>query len=174
MHVIIDTNVPVVANGKTEQASPICVESCIRTIQEIRQQHILVIDDAWKVLKEYKAKLHSEGQPGVGDAFLKWVLTHRTNPRHCEQVSLTRSPQAEDENDFCAFPDDENLMLFDRSDRKFVALALTHPATPPVYNAVDSDWWNFRHTLENHGVHIEFLCPDEMQRIRNAARADDV
>jgi hypothetical protein len=91
-HVIVDTNVPVVANRKTAQASPTCVASCIRTIQEVRSHRILVIDDAWRILREYIANLRSTGQPGVGDAFLKWVLTNRDNPLHCTQIPLTPAP----------------------------------------------------------------------------------
>jgi len=162
MQVIVDTNVPMVANRKTTQASTKCVQSCIATLEEIYQQRTLVLDDGWRVLREYMHNLCSEGQPGAGDAFLKWVLTNRNNPRHCEQISLTPKPDAEDGNDLCEFPDDKNLAHFDRSDRKFVALALAHPAHPPVYNAVDSDWWLFHQALEVHGVCIEFLCPDAM------------
>jgi hypothetical protein len=104
-HVIVDTNVAVVANKKTAQASPACVMACISTIQEIRKQQILVLDDDWRILREYIANLRSAGQPGVGDAFLKWVLTNRDNPQHCEQVHLTPAPAPADDNDFTAFPD---------------------------------------------------------------------
>ncbi len=162
MHVIVDTNVPVVANGNAEQASPACVAGCVQAIREIYQQHVLVLDDGWRVLREYIANLRSTGQPGVGDEFLQWVLVNRTNRVRCEQVPLTRQPHAEDDNDFCEFPDDEALAHFDRSDRKFVALALAHHAHPPVYNAVDSDWWLFHNALAAHGVGIVFVCPDAL------------
>jgi hypothetical protein len=135
-HVIVDTNVPVVANRKTAQASPTCVASCIRTIQEVRSHRILVIDDAWRILREYIANLRSTGQPGVGDAFLKWVLTNRDNPLHCTQIPLTPAPAPAEDTDFAEFPDDERLAAFDRSDRKFAALAREHAAHPPIYNAV--------------------------------------
>jgi hypothetical protein len=41
-----------------------------------------------------------------------------------------------------------------------VAVALTHPDHPPIYNAVDSDWQIHQQALEKHGIQIEFLCPD--------------
>jgi hypothetical protein len=64
----------------------------------------------------------------VGDAFLKWVLTNRTNPKHCEQVRITQIA----ENDFAEFPRSQSLVGFDPSDRKFVAVALTHPQRPAI------------------------------------------
>ena len=79
MHVIVDTNVPAVANGKSAQAAPQCVIACVDKLREVQQQHILVLDDQWLIVKEYMANLSSRGEPGVGDAFLKWVLTNQMN-----------------------------------------------------------------------------------------------
>lgn len=167
MRVIVDTNVPVVANGKSDQASPECVLSCVRRLREIQQKLVLVIDDGWLILREYQGNLQSSGQPGVGDAFLKWVLTNLANPKRCEQLRLDRragSPPEDDE--FDTFPEDDALGRFDRSDRKFVALCLAHPEHPPIQNAADPDWWEHRAALARHGVQVEFLCPEVMQRLR--------
>ncbi|MDM3846124.1 MAG: hypothetical protein PT116_14005 [Aphanizomenon gracile PMC638.10] len=38
-------------------------------MQEIQEQHIIVLDDTWLIINEYKNKLSPTGQPGVGDAF---------------------------------------------------------------------------------------------------------
>jgi len=111
------------------------------------------------------ARLRSEGQPGVGDAFLKWVLTNVTNPRYCETVHI--SPRDADGEGYMEYPDTEELAAFDSSDRKFVAVALAHPARPPILNAVDTDWWRFREALERHGVQIDFLCMDAMSPTRH-------
>jgi hypothetical protein len=35
-----------------------------------------------------------------------------------------------------------------------------------VVNACDKDWHEHREALEQHGVRIEFLCPEEMTRAR--------
>lgn len=99
--------------------------------------------------------LRSEGQPGPGDAFLKWVLTNRSNPQRCALVSLT--PQGDS---FLEFPNDPDLEGFDPSDHKFAAVAHAHPDHPPVLNATDSDWWHYREALACHGVRVEFVCPD--------------
>ncbi len=152
MYCVVDTNVAVVANGKTEQASPDCVLACFGWLNDIMKgQHMLVIDDSWHILGEYGKNLRSEGQPGAGDAFLKWVLVNRDNPRHCEQVPIEPDPE-----------DNNELIMTDRSDRKFVAVVLAHPQRPPILNATDSDWWECRKALAARGIHITYVCPDAM------------
>lgn len=167
MVVIVDTNVPVVANGKSEQASPECVLACVRQIARLQQNGTLVLDDQWRILREYQRDLRSEGQPGVGDAFLLWVL--RNQKTRCVLVSIT---PCEADNPHCTdfeeFPDDPDLANFDPSDRKFVAVALAHHDLPPILNATDSDWWHFRETLASHGIVVEFLCGDQLQKWKNS------
>ena len=87
MKVIVDTNVPVVANGEASHASPTCVIASVHKLRDIQVHHTLVLDDGWHILKEYMANLR-------------------------------------------------------------------------FFNAVDRDWYDYRHALEQHGVQIEFLCPD--------------
>lgn len=103
--------------------------------------------------------MRSDGQPGEGDAFLKWVLTNQANPQRCEHVHINPT---ENGNNFAEFPEDPDLKAFDPSDRKFVAVALSHPDSPPILNAVDSDWWLFRDAFTRNGVHVEFLCPQDI------------
>ncbi len=165
MRVIVDTNVAVVANARSPQASPACVSNCVRRLREIQQHHTVVIDDGWQVLREYQGQLSSGGQPGVGDAFLKWVLTNLANPARCEQVHLEvhdseNVPPATKHSEFIAFPLGDDFDGFDRSDHKFVALCLTHHERPPIQNAVDTDWWDYLHCLSRHGVRVDFLCPE--------------
>jgi hypothetical protein len=155
MHRVIDTNVLIVANNReSEHASPECVISCVRWLQSFEKSGILVIDRKWLIINEYKKKVNQSGQPGVGDAFLKWILINHNNPQRCHQVSITKIS----ENEFEEFPQSESLKDFDKSDRKFVAVALTHDAKPAIANAVDSDWHIYKKALSDHGVEIEFLC----------------
>jgi hypothetical protein len=155
MHRVVDTNVLIVANGRDcPQASPECVVTCAQHLQEIQQHGTLVLDDAWHIIREYMHKVSQTGQPGAGDAFLKWVLTNQSNSQCVEKISIT--PIGDDE--FAEFPSTPTLADFDRSDRKFVAVALTHPQKPPICNAVDSDWRNFHEVLVQAGVTVEFLC----------------
>jgi hypothetical protein len=162
MKCLVDTNVAVVANHKTSQASPECIHTCASRLQQLQQKDILVLDNGWHIIGEYMKQLNQSGQPGVGDAFLKWVLTNWSNPSRCELVSITLHPGREDQNDFLEFPDDPDLGDFDRSDRKFVATALAHPEHPPILNATDTDWRDHEAALQRHGILITFLCPDMM------------
>lgn len=120
---------------------------------------ILVLDDQWLILGEYMKNLRSQGQPGIGDAFLRWVLTNQMNPSRCEQVSISTGSGG-----FPVVPD--SLLDFDPSDKKFVALSLAHPDQPAILNATDTDWWHFRDELAAAGVVVEFLCPALMSETR--------
>jgi len=153
---VVDTNVPLVANGKSHQASLNCAFRCGQKLREIMQNHVLVLDDGWLIINEYGNKLSPTGQPGLGDEFLKWVLINQGNLQRCEKVKITPTM----EGSFAEFPDDESLSTFDSSDRKFAAIALTHPEKPPILNAVDSDWKDFEIAFKDIGITIIFLCPD--------------
>ncbi|MEI8164819.1 MAG: hypothetical protein WCG26_00510 [Chloroflexales bacterium] len=165
-HTIIDTNVPIVANGHADQASLPCIVACQHLLAEFAADgRMLVLDTAWHILREYMHKLRPEGQPGLGDAFLKWVLTNHANPRRCERVMITASPNAQSAHDFAEFPADPALAGFDPSDRKFVAVACAHPARPPIYNAVDTDWRHYQEALAANGVVVAQVCPDDVRRL---------
>jgi hypothetical protein len=162
MHFLIDTNVPLTANGASE-VQPACILAAVQRLRHLQHQEILVLDDTFLILKEYQRKLSPTGQPGVGDAFLLWAWRNHTNPRHCELVTIAPDP----DKGFTAFPNDPDLSGFDLADRKFVAVALTHPQRPVIVNATDTDWHKDQAALVRNGVEIEFICPAEMTRPRH-------
>ncbi len=162
MIAVIDTNVPVVANGRADQASPACVLTCVDRLRALMDVGTLVLDADYRILTEYHHHLRSSGQPGVGDGFLRWVLTHQRTHR-CSYVQL-RLAEPGDPNSFVDFPDDPRLAAFDPSDRAFTAAARAHPDHPPVWEAVDTDWQQHARALQENGVAIEFLCPDDIAR----------
>ena len=157
---VVDTNVPVVANGRTNQADPDCVIACIQALTEIREHGVIILDDALLILKEYMRNLSMSGQPGPGDFFMRWVWTIQAHPNHCQQVTIT--PRTDDLTNFIEFPNDPGLAGFDRSDRKFVAVALASGSTPDVLNAVDSDWADYFAALTRNGIRLKFLCPQQV------------
>ena len=159
MNYVIDTNVAVVANGKHEDASDECVIRCIDALLGAQRGRVL-LDDQYLIFNEYKRHLSYAGQPGVGDAFFKWLWSNQANQAHCKQVAIV----GRDEGWRCfeEFPDDPELEQFDRSDQKFVAVALASQDDPEVLNASDNDWWIFRPSLERHGIRLQFLCPELM------------
>ena len=170
MMIVVDTNVAVVANGESPQASPNCVNICINRLKRIMGGEIkLVLDENRIILDEYSRNLYPNGN-NVGDRFLKWCYRNRTNPEQCELVSIT--PAAHLENEFEEFPKDPELANFDLDDRKFVAVAHKHPEKPPILQAVDSQWLDFRDVLSRHGVTVEFICEDDIHRLRRAPRSE--
>ncbi|MBI5446419.1 MAG: hypothetical protein HY900_35045, partial [Deltaproteobacteria bacterium] len=158
---VVDTNVGIAANEKSS-ASLTCVLTCVAALREVMTSGHIVIDDSWRIIGEYKRELLPDGQPGVGDLFLKWVLTNQWNPDRCTMVSIT--PKADDPEDFEEFPVHKGLTKFDRSDRKFVAVAAAHPAAPPILEATDSKWWGWKGALAECGIEVRFLCPAEIRQ----------
>ena len=161
MAIIVDTNVAVVANGQSPQASPNCVDTCINRVERIiRGEEKLALDNRWIILSEYIRNLRSSGEPGAGDRFLLWLL--RNKDTQCDLVSIT--PIDGSENAFEEFPDDPALDGFDPADRKFIAVARAHSERPPILQAVDSKWLNFHDAFLQNGVTVEFICEVDIQR----------
>jgi hypothetical protein len=156
---VVDTNVPIVANGRSPQAGPSCVLACINALDDLRLHHSIVLDHLGRILDEYRRHLSGKGQPGVGDAFFKWAWQNQGNADRCELVEVHPRGNGEDYEEF---PDDPELARFDPSDCKFVAVALASQLDPTVLNATDTDWWHYRECLKKHGVRIAFLCCELM------------
>lgn len=156
--VVLDTNVVHVANGETSQAGPGCVTACVDRMERIKQgKERLVLDDQDRILKEYPTP---PGQLGAGHAFVKWVWTNRYSPAFCELVAIHRH----EARGFVEFPEDADLATFDADDRKFVAVALAGQGSPPIVNATDTGWRDHQEVLARHGVHIDFICPELMEK----------
>lgn len=160
--VVVDTNVPLVANGKAEQAGWECEDACIHAWIQVQAERRTLLDDKGLIIKEYRQKLSHSGQPGLGDAFFKWLHENQANSQHCRTVPVT----VHADRGFAEFPDDPRLEKFDKDDRKFVAVARASETGPQVLDATDTDWWHDRETLAEHGIQIVFLCPELMQTER--------
>jgi hypothetical protein len=157
--VVIDTNVLCVANGQSPQAGPACMLQVVERLDAVRKDDQVCLDQTGFILNEYlKQRLSLSGQPGVGDAFFKWLFQNQANPQHCRKVEVT--PLNDEGTEFAEFPSDRRLARFDPADRKFVAVSRASGRRPAVVlNAVDSDWWECRQALQACGVPVEFLCP---------------
>jgi hypothetical protein len=160
--VVVDTNVPIAANGDSA-VSPECAERCIDAILKVTQGfERLALDDAGLIVDEYRHMLVA-GQQGVGHEFLKWVYNTQWDSVYCEQVPITRVAASADDCDFEEFPKHEALARFDRSDRKFVAVAAAHPDRPPILEAADVKWVGWAAALAEVGVNLELLCEHEIK-----------
>ena len=160
MEVVIDTNVPVVANGRAVQAGTQCRGRCIDELMATRARRRLLLDDQGQIIEVYRRHLSPAGQPDPGDAFFKWLWDNQANPAHVRIVSVT--PLDDDPRGFAEVPADVDLATFDWDDRKFVAVALASGSAPSILNASDRDWWIHRRALKRCGVRVEFLCPELM------------
>jgi hypothetical protein len=134
----------------------------------IREDKI-VLDDDDHIFGEYQRYLSWDEQR-VGHVFIKWVHNNRHNPEKRDEVHI--SPNPHDLGSFIEFPDDPDLAAFDPGDRMFVAAARAHPDSPPILNAVDTDWWLFRAALARNGVRVEFLCPQDVEGFARRRHTD--
>jgi len=155
---VVDTNVPTTANLAVDpmsiEANKInCVLACVKSIEDVVKHGGLVIDAGDEIFDEYRANLSLAGQPGVGDRFLKWVHDHRWGFPDEDRVPITKAGDSYEE-----FPSHSSLADFDRSDRKFVAVAKAHPAQPPILEATDSKWWGWKGALAEAGIEVVFVC----------------
>ncbi len=157
---IVDTNVPKVANrALTPDQIPHeltgCVLACIEAIEHVIKKRGLVIDAGDEIFHEYRQQLSMKGQPGVGDHFMKWVHDNRWSFPDADRVTITKNGDSYDQ-----FPAHEGLNDFDKSDRKFVAVANAHLDVPPILQATDSKWWGWKEPLAEVGITVRFLCSE--------------
>lgn len=156
--VVVDTNVILVANRVHPDASEECVVECVRRLQALMLQGVVVIDDAYLILHEYQKKPDLRHGKGVGVIFLKWLLQHSSNAKRVHRVPITElSP-----DHFSEFPVPALQPSFDPPDRKFVAVANAHRDKPPIWQAVDCKWLDWWSPLAAVGIHVEFLCPRDI------------
>jgi hypothetical protein len=154
--VVVDTNVPIVANGRPDPSSGgrsptlACRLAAIDFLDETLRTRRVLLDLAGEIQAEYRRYLDPRGQPGVGDRFYLQILM--SVPTHVERIDLPRSADGAYDD----FPDDPELNGFDQGDRKFAALAGRSAA--PVANATDSDWLCHHATLTRHGINVQFVC----------------
>lgn len=147
---VIDTNVPIVANGNDEGVRPECRIAAVELLRKAIKNGMIYLDTAGEIQTEYRTHLNPKGQPGVGDLFYREVIN--SHPKKVSRVDISKRADGE----YVDVPQAIVDAGFDPSDRKFVAVALKSNAS--VHNAVDSDWVNDRILLEGNGVEIIFLC----------------
>lgn len=158
--VVVDTNVILIANNAHADVSPECVIACVDRLQQLRSSGTIAIDDAYRIMGEYLHKTSPRKGKGVGDVFLKWVLGNLGDPKRVCQVPLTEVS----EDRFAEFPVAALESAFDRPDRKFAAVAYAHSSKPPIWQAADCKWLDWWPDLQAKGVHVEFLCEDDVCR----------
>ncbi|GIL02810.1 MAG: hypothetical protein BroJett030_27090 [Alphaproteobacteria bacterium] len=152
---VVDTNVPIVANGVAgpDHARLPSISCRIRAVDFLRRllgAGTILLDLEGLIQQEYRRHLSPRGQPGVGDRFYREVLN--SAPNRVQRVHLPRRPDGE----YVDLPQSLIDKDFDPSDRKFAALARREKV--PVVNATDSDWLDHARTLADEGILVENLC----------------
>ena len=160
---LMDTNVPKTANLATQpdpdaDVYDACVLACIEAVDHVIKKRGLVIDAGDEIFDEYRQQLSMKGQPGVGDRFMKWVHDNRWSLLDTQRVPISKNGDSYDE-----FPMHDGLDTFDRSDRKFVAVANAHADKPPILQATDSKWWGWKDALAEVGISVQFLCTEYVE-----------
>lgn len=161
-YVIVDTNVLVSANGRDTHADLSCQLACIDILEKIKSTKILLLDCLGLILDEYSRHCNYAGEPGVGDYFFKYALDNQLIESRCRVVTITK-----DENramSFLEFPNHPDLSSFDISDHKFVAVSISSSVDPPIYNATDSDWEEFKDALKDSKIVVIQLCPQHARK----------
>jgi hypothetical protein len=164
---VVDTNVPVTANGAHEDASADCVAACGRALQQVMDGGHLFVDNAGSIAAEYRNNLAAFRDVRPGNVFLKWFLTNEWNPARVTHVTV--SPRDGHPQEFAELPAPPDGVRYDPSDRIFLAVSAAHPEHPPVLQALDSKWWGWREALEAAEVTIDFVCPEEIAQ-KHAAK----
>lgn len=156
MKAVIDTNVLLVANGQHDDVSEDCVAECVKRLQTIQKKGVVVIDDEFRILKEYQNKTSLNPPKGVGDVFLKWLL-RQSGSQLVEHVTINETA----DDCFAEFPDPVLEPLFDAPDRKFAAVAHAHQEKPEIWQAADCKWLDWWPALRAKGIEVDFLCPED-------------
>lgn len=156
---VVDTNVPIVANGRPDlNGAPIpaimCRIAAVQFLQDLFVEGRLVLDLAGDMQAEYRRHLNPAGQPGVGDRFYQIVL--HSAPNLVERVELPRRA----DNEYASLPQSLIDAGFDPSDRKFAAMA--RQENIPVYNSTDSDWIEAEFVLAAEAIEVRHLCGADM------------
>jgi hypothetical protein len=164
---VVDTNVATTANALNVSAGAACMAASAKALQAVMKSGHVFVDDGRRIIDEHRANLSDKGQPGPGDAFLRWLLTNEWNARRVTRVAIT--PRKGDAEDFVELPAPPDGVVYDRSDRKFLAVAAAHADRPPILQSFDSKWWGWTDALRAIGVSIHFLCEHEIAK-KHAAK----
>lgn len=150
--IVIDTNVLVVANGKSRQADLECELACIKMLEGAKKgKWVALIDDLNLIMAEYRKHCSYAGAPGLGNAFFRFLHDNAPSGRNVIRVCVQKTPDKA--GGFSNLPPNK----FDRSDRKFLAVAKAGDGR--IVNATDSDWSQHAKFISSVGVQVCELCP---------------
>lgn len=154
---VVDTNVPKQANA-TEDVAEACKLACIEFLVDIMANGRVAVDAQHHAFDEYRRHLNDQGQPGVGDKFLRWLYTHRSPDPGSVVLEVNIFPQdiREPKAGYHGFP--VELSGLDPSDKKWVCIYQAANADAIVVSA-DRGWEHWGPVLAGLGVVVRHMCP---------------
>jgi hypothetical protein len=156
--VVVDTNVMAVAEGMNAEASADCVYACIALLTKITEGKRVAVDEGGEILAEYTRVLRRAATPGIATKLAKALVSQQFNDSICHRVSIT--PTEDPAGSYEEVP--ASLSNFDNDDQKFIAVALATTCGPPVYQALDREWWDRHADLVAGGLGVQFLCSTDL------------
>jgi hypothetical protein len=153
---VLDTNVLLVASAsdpsspfKDSEHVPLAEQRAVlKWLSEFRRDRSrhLVLDEQREVMREYKRQL------GKNDYGYQVVI---------EKLQTARFHRIElDEGGAARLPEPLQTEVKDRSDRKFVAVALADAGESSLVNACDTDWYDCQDALMQAGINVEQIIDD--------------
>jgi hypothetical protein len=137
-----------------ETASEQCILACVQVIQRIRDGQRVGVDTTDEILREYLSTLGTARTPGIATKLARALWHRRYDGRLCHRIDIT--PIGTPPGSYAEVP--AGLRDFDVDDQKFIAVAAAQGSVPPVFQALDREWWRRRSDLTTGGIDVQFLC----------------
>ncbi len=155
---VVDTNVPLIARGKSHMSAD-CELICAQFIEPfLRGRQILVIDDDFELIGEYMGQISTSGPANYDNRFLKWLFENQGNPNRVKQVKINHNITGS----YAEIPASFTEFNIDPSDLKFIAVAIANFGKAPIAEASDSKWIGWEKELSDLGIKVVFLCKQEL------------
>ena len=144
---VVDTNVWRANAGHASHIGLSSRQAVMEWVEAFRvSDSILVVDDSEQIFTEYKKPPYSYQDPTRD--LLDLLLSNN-------RVCLVH---VQFQGDIAMLPPHLDKIITDNDDKKFVAVADKHPATPPIVNATDSGWAQWESHLRQYGIKVIQLC----------------
>lgn len=164
---VFDENVLVVANDLSrisaglepisDGTSDDCRVKCAERLMKAIRTGKVVLDAGSEYFDKYRAHCSMQGQPGVGDAFVRLVY-ERGYTDWAQRVEIRTGDGT------IRLPPEITGSGFDNDDYLWIAGALNCPKKACVVNAVDADYHEHAELLNNNGLIVDQLCSNEACR----------
>jgi hypothetical protein len=133
----IDTNILIAANGNARRLKLPDTIKCQEFTASLFSGVVVSIDDKQEIFTEYFKYASRSGQPGIGDAFAKYLWDHQFDNSKCEIVKTEFH-----EHWTCSIT------------RLVIEQVLASRNNPVICNACDGDWKENKALLDEYNVKI--------------------